>query len=48
MMKLSDFDYELPPENIAQRPIQPRDSARLLVVDESLTDSTLKNLPGLF
>ncbi len=30
-MRLSDFDYELPPGLIAQTPIEPRDSARLLV-----------------
>ncbi len=30
-MRLSDFDYQLPPERIAQTPIEPRDSARLLV-----------------
>jgi S-adenosylmethionine:tRNA ribosyltransferase-isomerase len=27
-----DFDYELPPELIAQTPVEPRDSSRLLVV----------------
>jgi S-adenosylmethionine:tRNA ribosyltransferase-isomerase len=32
-MKTSDFDYALPPERIAQRPIEPRDHARLLVLD---------------
>jgi S-adenosylmethionine:tRNA ribosyltransferase-isomerase len=31
-MRTADFDYELPPELIAQTPIEPRDSARLLVV----------------
>lgn len=31
-MKLSDFDYELPPELIAQTPIEPRNASRLLVV----------------
>ncbi len=31
-MKLSDFDYELPPELIAQKPIEPRDASRMLVV----------------
>ena len=30
-MRLTDFDYELPVERIAQHPIEPRDSARLLV-----------------
>lgn len=31
-MKLTDFDYFLPPELIAQSPAKPRDRARLLVV----------------
>ena len=31
-MKTSDFDYDLPPELIAQTPMEPRDHARLLVV----------------
>jgi len=31
-MKLSEFDYYLPPKKIAQTPIEPRDSAKLLVV----------------
>ena len=31
-MKTSDFDYDLPPEFIAQTPIEPRDSSRLLVL----------------
>lgn len=30
-MRTADFDYHLPPELIAQRPIEPRDSSRLLV-----------------
>jgi S-adenosylmethionine:tRNA ribosyltransferase-isomerase len=30
-VRVSDFDYELPEERIAQTPIEPRDSARLLV-----------------
>ena len=32
-MLLSDFDYELPEELIAQRPIEPRNASRLMVLD---------------
>jgi S-adenosylmethionine:tRNA ribosyltransferase-isomerase len=31
-MKTSDFDYSLPPELIAQTPVEPRDASRLMVV----------------
>ena len=32
-MRTTDFDYDLPPKYIAQHPVEPRDSARLLVLD---------------
>lgn len=35
-MKLSDFDYHLPRELIAQSPIEPRDSSRLMVLNENI------------
>ncbi len=34
-MKVADFDYDLPPELIAQEPAARRDAARLMVLDRS-------------
>jgi S-adenosylmethionine:tRNA ribosyltransferase-isomerase len=34
-MQTSDFDYELPPERIAQVPAEPRDRSRLMVLDRA-------------
>ena len=36
-LKLTDFDYDLPDELIAQTPLEPRDSSRLLVVNRENT-----------
>ncbi|HEY4610272.1 MAG TPA: S-adenosylmethionine:tRNA ribosyltransferase-isomerase, partial [Ilumatobacteraceae bacterium] len=48
-MRLSDFDYELPVERIAQVPIEPRDAARLLVDRGSAAPAHLhvRDLPTL-
>lgn len=47
-MRVSDFDFELPPERIALRPASPRDSARLLVVQpDTLQDRIVRDLPSL-
>jgi S-adenosylmethionine:tRNA ribosyltransferase-isomerase len=35
VLNVSDFDFYLPEELIAQRPIEPRDSSRLMVVDRA-------------
>ena len=32
-MKLTDFDYHLPPDRIAQSPLHQRDASRLMVID---------------
>ncbi|MCL7476121.1 MAG: tRNA preQ1(34) S-adenosylmethionine ribosyltransferase-isomerase QueA [ANME-2 cluster archaeon] len=34
-MRLSDFDYHLPQEMIAQKPADPRDSSKLMVLDRN-------------
>ncbi len=34
-MKLSDFKYNLPEELVAQTPVEPRDSSRLMVIDRA-------------
>jgi S-adenosylmethionine:tRNA ribosyltransferase-isomerase len=34
-MKTSDFDYQLPPDRIAQTPIEPRDHSKLLILNKS-------------
>lgn len=45
-MRVSDFDFELPEERIALRPVSPRHAARQLVVqDGALTDSTVWDFP---
>jgi S-adenosylmethionine:tRNA ribosyltransferase-isomerase len=46
-MRVSDFDFVLPPENIALRPAVPRESARLLEVKgNTLSDLRIADLPS--
>jgi len=46
-MRVSDFHFELPKERIALRPAEPRDSARMLVVQGAgLADEGVLDLPG--
>ncbi|MBP0440827.1 tRNA preQ1(34) S-adenosylmethionine ribosyltransferase-isomerase QueA [Tianweitania sediminis] len=48
-MKVDLFDFELPDERIALRPAEPRDTARLLVVDpvQGLANRHVYELPNL-
>jgi S-adenosylmethionine:tRNA ribosyltransferase-isomerase len=49
-MRASELDYELPPELIAQRPVEPRDESRLLVYDResgSVRHAVFRDLPEL-
>ena len=44
---IEEFDFDLPSQSIALRPARPRDSARLLVVDEHRSDRHIGDLPTL-
>ncbi len=49
-MHTDDFDYHLPPELIAQTPVEPRDAARLLHLDRTtgaVSHRTFRDLLGL-
>ena len=47
-MRVSDFDFDLPPERIALRPVSPRDASKLLVVrQEGREDRIFSELPDL-
>src|SRR5436190_9368912 len=50
-MRTDEFDFELPPERIALRPVVPRDAARLLIVrprsEPGFADRRVNELPDL-
>lgn len=50
-MLLSEFNYDYPPELVAQEAIEPRDAARLMRLDrseKSISHHTFKDLPTFF
>jgi len=50
-MKLTDLNFHLPPEQIAQRPPEERDSSRMLLLDRASgawEERPFRELPGLF
>jgi len=49
-LRVADFDYDLPPEAIAQEPVHPRDASRLLRLDRAtgaVAHHGFRELPGL-
>ncbi|HEV2245206.1 MAG TPA: tRNA preQ1(34) S-adenosylmethionine ribosyltransferase-isomerase QueA [Terriglobia bacterium] len=49
-MLLEEFDYQLPKELIAQRPLGERDASRMMLLDraaQSFTDRTFRSLPEI-
>jgi S-adenosylmethionine:tRNA ribosyltransferase-isomerase len=49
-MRVEDFDYSLPAELIAQRPLEERDASRMMVVDRAagrFEDRAFRDLPQL-
>lgn len=50
MLKLEDFDFNLPMELIAQHPVEPRDSSRLMVINRStgtFAHKVFRDLPSI-
>ena len=48
-MKVSDFNYNLPEELIAQVPLEKRDESRLMVLNrekQTIEDKTFKDIIG--
>ena len=51
MLKTSDFYYDLPEELIAQTPVEPRDSSRLLIYnrqEKSIVDGSFRDILKIF
>jgi len=48
-MRVDLFDFELPEQSIALRPVEPRDAARMLIVrpESSFEDRVVRDLPDL-
>jgi S-adenosylmethionine:tRNA ribosyltransferase-isomerase len=43
-MKLSEFDYRLPKELIAQSPVEPRDASKLMIVGQKIEHGFFSNI----
>lgn len=49
-VQIAEFDYQLPPDLIAQRPLAERDASRLMVLDraaQTIEDLTFRDIPQI-
>src|ERR1700733_15336714 len=49
-MELSEFDFDLPPELIAQHPLEERDSSRMLFIErtpDTMQDCEFRDFPDM-
>jgi len=46
-LRTDDFDYNLPPELIAQKPVEPRDTSRLLVLNRQSGEIAHRHFPDI-
>ncbi len=48
-MRVDQFDFDLPPELVALRPVEPKDAAKMLLAapPDDLADHLVRDLPGL-
>jgi S-adenosylmethionine:tRNA ribosyltransferase-isomerase len=48
-MRVEEFNFDLPNDRIALRPVRPRDAARMLLVEgEHISDRQVLDLPSIF
>lgn len=47
MYSLDDFDFDLPEDLIALRPVRPRQASRMLVANSNIVDRNVSDLPDL-
>ena len=43
-MRLSDFNYNLPKEFIAQKPVSPRDHSKLMIINNNIQHKKFYNI----
>lgn len=47
-VRTDDFDYQLPPKLIAQTPVEPRDSARMMVIQRGVSNIAHRHVQDIY